>query len=330
MRRLFPYGRWQDSAWRPTGPAVASGDDRKQLILEIQRRSGLLRPISHSHRYRTFSAKQDVNSRWLLPGLDHLPQGSDRRRMRSRVRTEEGLGSRRGRSRRGRPTPPVEAERSRRSPQRMSPVRTGVRALGRAAVATRCRRRLRAASPPPCLQPAPTCPPPRALRHLWRELSRPPRRPRCATRRTALGERAGTAGSAEPSRRRRATSAGVGASRRPRRVRPADAGARGTPSRRRATPRPRTDGVRRPTVGPVPEPDPNPRTSPRRRPGSRPVSTSAEPGPAEPGESPRSSARPRRPGRRGPSRRRRSAASGWPGRRSARSRGRRSPPRSPG
>ena len=31
-RRLFPYGRWQDSALRPSGPAVASGHDRKQSI----------------------------------------------------------------------------------------------------------------------------------------------------------------------------------------------------------------------------------------------------------------------------------------------------------
>src|ERR671930_102134 len=36
-RRLFPYGRWQDSALRQPGLVVTSGDDRRQGIRGISK-----------------------------------------------------------------------------------------------------------------------------------------------------------------------------------------------------------------------------------------------------------------------------------------------------
>jgi hypothetical protein len=62
-RRLFPYGRWQDSALRPQGLAVASDHDRKQSIAGISKTIRAYETHISLSPNRTFDAKWVVNFR---------------------------------------------------------------------------------------------------------------------------------------------------------------------------------------------------------------------------------------------------------------------------
>ncbi|AKZ56197.1 Putative protein (modular protein) [Streptomyces ambofaciens ATCC 23877] len=66
-RRLFPDGRWQDSALRQPGPAMASGHDRRHAL------RGFSKTITASETYisrdpkRTYVPNHDANCPYFSP-----------------------------------------------------------------------------------------------------------------------------------------------------------------------------------------------------------------------------------------------------------------------